>query len=329
MKMQSSTISTILSIFFIMEVFSVTASPEPQKSPVAVVLSASGTVMIEYAGNSFRAGGATVLESGAIINPAAGASAIILFKNGKKTTVKSRFEVNAESSKITGDKSTRANAATEILFGTFSGSGGNSDLSIGGGFSGGLRLLSAETAAEEPALSINAYVNTAILDTKPTLSWTSTIQATGTIYIVSLSEIGGENIYKTEISGDYINFPETTPELKWGSEYKLSVSVKDNQKIETHGEFSLLSESDALEIKRLVSEIENDYSDGDDLTARYMLLVELYINHGLYSNAWTALGNLRRIDKNCGSYVGRRTMDLYNLTLPKNESDPAYDEIFK
>lgn len=314
---------------FITFVFCGSASAEPKSRPAAIVLSASGTVMIEYAGSSYRAEGTTVLDYGAEVVPESGASAIILFKNGKKETATKRFEINAENSKITGAATTKSNAATEILFGTFSGKGGNSDLPMAGGVSGGLRLLSADIPEEEPVLTINAYHNTAIMESRPTLSWTSNTAATNSVFVVTLIEIGGDSVFRNETASSSIPFPENASSLKWGAEYRLSVSLKDNPSVEAHADFSILSEQKANEVKQLVSEIEKEYSDGDALTARYMLLVELYINYGLYHDGISALGALRRVDGNCRSYCSRRTLDLYNLTKPKNDSDAMYDEIFK
>lgn len=283
------------------------------EKPAAAVIKVTGKVIVQRGGKQKQITGGFALMTNDKLLPAKGASALLLFANGRKLEVKSDFTVTADAATAGGKKTTAAAGAAGMLMDSLAQKDKNADLKAKGGVGGAVRA----TPTAGPPLRLLTCNNTATLDTTPEIAWEPPEWAEKTL--VTVTDENGDEIWSAETDKTSLAWPDDAPPLEPGVEYNVELTaVADEMELPVFSTCRALEEEEAERVKAAAETIVNGYpGDDDDRVIRGVLLAGVYEEAGLHGEAAAELRALIEIDAR-DVEAHRRLADIYRRTSDLN-----------
>lgn len=287
-----------------------------EDEPAAMILKVSGPVKVQRGERQKQIPGKFPLKWGDKVIAASGASAVVLFSNGKKETVTGTYDISEGNAALSGKINSPVSIAVRMAVRSAK---KDEDLKAKGGVGGAVRAVAGESVI------LLSYRNTSTLDTHPVFAWRTSAPASQTTLILSTAD--GDEVWKGKTSEQSIAYPSDRDPLKSGGEY--TVEIRSNIGGETANDFStfnLLEDKEAEEVRSVTQAIQEQYPTLDDAEVRHLLLAQYYKQKQLYTDAVNELKSLIALDPNdSGSY--RELAAIYSITGNRMELEEVQKKL--
>lgn len=254
--------------------------------PAAIVVSVQGDVKVQRDGKEKVIKGKFPLNLKDKVIVGKGASAVVLFANGKKVTATANLEITEAAAAIDG-KAASGGVAGMVASAV---AGGGSDLSAKGGVAGAVRA-----AGDAASVQILSYLNTSTTETRPVFAWKPSAEAQGSTVVLMNED--GEEIWRLDTKDSLAAYPEDMDPLEQGMEYTVEITcVIDGAPVSAASTFYILDEDEAEAVKAGQEAIEKAYPADEDAAIRHMLLGGFFKEKELYMQALAEYEKLVAID---------------------------------
>lgn len=258
----------------------------PQK-PAALVLKVTGKVTVQRADRRKAAQPRMGLQWGDRVSVPQGASALVLFRNGKQLLIEKDMDITRTAAGM--DPAAEPSMQIPPAF------GGPDDLDVYGGAGAGTRNYGGDLAEILDYARITAPRRTRILDTRPVFAWS--VSEPGAVALLVLSDENKHETWAAATSALQAAYPEKAPALRAGASYSVSLTaVIHGHTYTDETEFYIVPEQQARAIRAQADKLADQFKGGDDVFARHMVLASFFRGHELYSDAVRELGALLRAE---------------------------------
>ena len=280
------------------------AAAAPSK-PAALVLRVQGGVMVRRGDKQKPAAARMPLQWNDHLAVPRGASALLLFSNGKQVHATKNTDISPALAAMTP-----AQAQAMKPDSAFYGAPG--DLDMYGGVGAGTRAVLGDLGGGQAFVRITAPRNTNLLDDRPVFAWACS--QPGAAVIMSLTDENGNEVWATGTLAGYADFPAQGLPLLQDAAYALHITAAVNGRtVRDDAEFYILSEDKAESVRVQAHGIRASFSGPDDAFARHIALTLLFKQHELYADAARELQALLQEEpENVLAYL--ELSDVHRLT---------------
>lgn len=274
-------------LFALVLTASVSRIVQAADKPAAIVISVQGDVKVQRDGKQKDIKGKFPLNLKDTVIVGKGASAVVLFANGKKVTATANLEISEAAAAIDGKAG--GSGVAGMVASAVAGSGG-SDLSAKGGVAGAVRA-----AGDAATVQLLSYLNTSTTETRPVFAWRPSAPSESSTVVLMNED--GEEVWKTDTKDSLAAYPEDMDPLEQGLEYTVEVTcVIDGAPVSTASTFYIVDEDEAAEIKEGVDAISKAYPEDEDVAIRHMLLGGFYKEKELFMQSLSEYEKLVAMD---------------------------------
>ena len=269
-------------------------SPAIGKDAIALISSLKGKVEVQRARQKeLRAVrmGEKLFEDD-VLYTYKNARASVLFSNGSVISLSSnsRFELSSQGADTKKKNSVMGSLSEGILKGMKGIFSGSSKKKFTKTVVGGIRKKVEE---EEKGVRVLYPRNSMILTAKPVFRWKTRGKDDTFMISLTLKGMGGKLWTITSKEAE-IPYPSDKKGLDRGQTYFLRVENDQESSLYDEVYFRVLDEEKAVEVKRLVTEMEALRKSNPDDSSPFFVLAGYYKEKGLYHDALAALETLEK-----------------------------------